>query len=193
MEAIFIRKSRDRWEIVIEGESWKEVHPTIFGKKPLFPPFKLDNLQEIFDAYETKRVKSYLLWLLSRQSYHSDQLRKMLHEKLVQSKTSDKVLTELQNAGYLDDEAWLKSYIQAQKKRVGLPLIRAKLRAKGIFVNAEETESEDEKEAILHLFETRYRSKDLSDYKIRQKVIASLMRKGFKYENINAILNSIIT
>jgi regulatory protein len=189
MEALFIRKSRDRWEIVIEGECWKEVHPTIFGKKPLFPPFKPDNLQEIFDAYETRRVKSYLLWLLSRQSYHSDQLKKMLREKLVQPKTIDAALDNLQKGGYLDDEGWLKSFIGTQKKRMGLPLIQAKLRAKGIRVNSVEFGIEDEGDAIRHLLETRYHSKDLSDFKIRQKVIASLMRKGFKY---SSILNSFV-
>lgn len=189
MEALFIRKSRDRWEIVIDGECWKEVHPTIFGKKPHFPPFKPDNLQEIFDAYETRRVKSYLLWLLSRQNYHSDQLKKTLREKLVQQKTIDEALDNLQKGGYLDDEAWLKSFIQTQKKRVGLPLIRAKLKAKGIKVNMDEFEFEDDADAIKYLLETRYRSKDLSDFKIRQKVIASLMRKGFKY---SSIINSFV-
>lgn len=185
----FRQLGRDRWEILIDGEKWGEVHRTIFGKKPSFPPICSD-FQEIFDAYEFRRVKNYLLWLLSKQSYHSQQLAKMLRERLVQQKTIVLALKDLQDAGFLDDEGWLNSFIQIQKKKYGLPIILSKLRAKGITsYHLEEKDPQDELLAIQQLLQTRYRNKDLTDFKTRQKVFAALMRKGFSYDNIRSFVN----
>ena len=40
MQVSFVPKEgrRERWEIFVEGEKMEEVHRTIFGAKPLFPP-----------------------------------------------------------------------------------------------------------------------------------------------------------
>ena len=96
-------------------------------------PFLLvSDFQAVFDGYEYRRVKNYVLWRLSKQSYHSEQLSKLLRERLVQDKTIHHVITELQDAGYLDDEMWLKVFLRSQQKRYGLPLILSKLRAKGL-------------------------------------------------------------
>jgi len=47
---------------------------------------------------------------------------------------------------------------------------------------------DEELEAIEHLLKTRYCSKDLSDSKIRRKVIASLARKGYSFDQIQAVI-----
>lgn len=186
---------RDRWEIRVEGERWRDVHRTIFGSKPCFPPCQKGNdIQSIFDEYEYRRVKNYVLWLISKRSYHSEQLFKMLRERLVQEKTMQRVKQELQAAGFLNDEAWLKSFLQIQGRKYGLPILLSKLRSKGL--SAETLRSivdnvrspEEEHLAIRNLLEKRYRSIDLKDYKVRRRVFAVLMRKGFSYERIQEVL-----
>lgn len=197
MKVLFQLKAgnSERWEIIIEGESWREVHRTIFGRKPIFPPLSSENdYLTIFDEFEYKRVKGYVLWRLSTQSYHSEQLAKMLRERLVQSKTIERVLREFQEAGFLDDQAWLKSFVRLHQKRYGLRLILAKLQAKGLSANTlrqltiEGQNPEEEVQAIRHLILTRYRKKNLNDYKEKQKVVAALMRKGYAFDQIQAAL-----
>lgn len=113
---------RDRWVIMVDGEQWKEVHRTIFGAKPRFPDVLSESdIQTLFDAYESRRVKNYLLWLLSRQSYHSEQLGKMLRDRLVHEQTIHLVLTDLQTQGCLDDASWLKAFMQSQEKGTACP------------------------------------------------------------------------
>lgn len=198
MQVSFVPKAgrREYWEIHVEGERWRDVHRTIFGAKPLFPSVSAaDDLQAIFDAYEYRRVKSYVLWRLSKQSYHSEHLSKQLRERLVQEKTIQVVLKGLQDAGYLDDDIWLKSFLRSQQKRYGLPMILSKLRIKGLSsetlqqIDVDWGEPEEELQAIRHLLQTRYHKKDLADYKTRQKVIAALMRKGFSYEKVKDAMN----
>jgi regulatory protein len=186
---------KDFWEIRIDGDEWRVVHRTIFGSKPRFPAVSDDSsVDDLFDQYEYERVKRYLLWRLSKQSCHSDQLAKQLRERLVQSHTIDQILEEFKRAGYLDDEAWLKAFMRGQQKTQGLPLILSKLGAKGLSPEsldgiAETYQDRDgELLAIRHLLTTRYRSKNLSDRNTRQKVIGSLLRRGFSYDQVRRAL-----
>ena len=202
MEIIFRPKegNRERWEIVVDGEIWREVHRTIFGKNPKFPasPENLgeQNLQSLFDAYEYRRAKGYALWRLSAQSYHSDQLAKSLQERLVQSHTVARVIQEFRDLAVFDDDAWLQSFLRTQQKRFGKRAIIAKLYAKGISAeNIQKLSLEmnaidpgEELRAIQHLLNTCYRSKDLRQLKERQKVFASLARKGYRIDQIQSAI-----
>jgi regulatory protein len=99
----------------------------------------------------------------------------------------------LVSLGVIDDEAWVASFVRSQSKRCGLRIIQQKLRAKGISADTSSFAGDSpaaENEAILHLLNTRYRKKDLSQTKEKQKVIASLMRKGFAYQQIIAALQN---
>lgn len=188
--------NKDRWEIVIDGIKWREVHRTIFGRKPVFPPLSNEvDLQSVFDSFEYRRAKGYVLWRLSSQSYHSEQLAKLLRERLVQNQTIERVLQDYREMGFIDDEIWLQNFMRAQQKRYGLRFILNKLHAKGFSSEtiqlAKEWKNPDEElQAIQHLLNTRYRTKDLKDYKSRQKVIAALMRKGYTYDQIQNVFVS---
>lgn len=188
--------NKERWEILIDGEKWREVHRSIFGKNPSLPPISDENeLKGLFDALEHRRVKGYVLWRLSTQTYHSEQLAKLLRDRLVQNETIEQVLREYQEMGALDDEAWLQSFMRTQQARYSFRHILNKLRAKGFSAETirrlsdEWKNPEEELEALRHLIRTRYRSKDCTDYKTRQKVIASLARKGYSFDQIQMVLN----
>lgn len=191
--------NRERWEIFIDDEKWRDVHRSIFGRHPSLPPISDEKeLQSIFDAYEYRRVKGYVLWRLSTQTYHSEQLVKLLRDRLVQSHTIDRVIRKYREMGALDDEAWLQSFMQTQKQRYSFRHILNKLRTKGLsaetisHLSEEWKNPEEELEALQHLMRTRYRSKDLNDYKVRQKVMASLARKGYSFDQIQHVFKSIL-
>lgn len=135
-ESVLFRQKEGRqehWEIFLNGEKWREVHRTIFGRAPKFPPVSADDsIQSVFDRMEYARVKKYVLWRLSAHAYHSEQLKRSLRERLVQEHTIAKVLKEFQNLSLLDDEAWLQSFIRVHQKRYSHRFISSKLYAKGI-------------------------------------------------------------
>ena len=181
--------------LFVDGEAWREVHTSWAGRHPVFPACTtFEEWEAAFDQFEYKRVKGYVIWRLSAQPYHSQILHKLLRERHARSCTIEKVLSEFKALGYINDEAWIASYIESRQKRFGFQAILAQLRAKGLSAEAlqavemPEKKEDLEKEGILRLLQTRYRSKDLSEYKTKQKVCASLMRKGFAFENIKACL-----
>lgn|GEM_PF-1129659 len=187
--------SPDQWDLLIDNKKWHKVHGAIFGQKPVFPPFSLEeDLQSVFDAFEYRRVKSYVLRRLSSQSYHSQQLAKLLRDRLVQKKTIDRVLQEFRQKGFLDDDSWLEHFIGNRRKRYSLRLILMKLQAKGISpetiqrLEKEWRNPEEELKSIRHLLNTRYRTTNLAEYKSRQKVIFALVRKGYPLNQVRAAI-----
>lgn len=186
---------RDRWEILVNGEKQREVHRTIFGRHPVFPPFSAENdFQSLFDSLEYRRVKGYILWRLSTQSYHSEMLIKLLRERLVQSHTIERLIEEMHRMGVLDDEAWLQNFFRVQQKRYSLSSILSKLHSKGFSSETlqrlakERKNPEEEIQAILSLLNKRYAKHDFTQYKIRQKVISALVRKGYPFDQVHAAL-----
>lgn len=185
--------------IFLDGEEWRDIHTSIFGKTPSFPScVTRTEWKEVFEKCEYQRVKNYVIWRLSTQPYHSQQLQKLLRERLVCQQTITKVIGECLSSGYLDDEAWIESFMRNQQKKNGLRSILLKLQAKGLTAEAvQEIRSnwnrpEEEKEAIAHLLRTRYRNKNLNDFREKQKVFASLMRKGYAFEQIQAALEGFL-
>lgn len=183
------------WDIFIEGEKVCTVHRSIFGKTPKFSSITcLSEWEPLFDKAEYQRVRGYVIWRLSTQSYHSDQIKKLLRERFVREKTINRIIQEFSTSGYFNDEEWLISQIRLLERRYGARAVLFKLKQKGlssdVLVQARDLlmSSEGEKEAISRLLETKYRAKNLSDFKEKQKVIASLMRKGFSYEVIQNVI-----
>lgn len=133
---------------------------------------------------------------LGMRSCNTVELRVWLKEKGASEKDIETLLLECQNLGYVDDAQWLASFVRSQRaKRYGKRTIALKLMQKGFshddISHALAEEGEDEETAIRHLLQNRYRSRDMRDPRERQKVIASLARRGFSFATIQKILASL--
>ena len=180
---------RDALEIVVDGEPCQIIHTAVFGKNPRLPDIQAgQGWSEVFEAWEYKRAKGYVIWRLSSQSYHSQQLARLLRERYVSAETIERVLQECQEWGYLDDSAWLASFVARHRQRLSGRALIAKLRSKGLDADALQAvpelcgDANDEIAAVQQLLETRYRSKSLTEPASKKKVIASLLRRGYSYE-----------
>lgn len=189
---------KDRWQIFINDDLWKEVHRTIFGKHLSFPNVEnFDQWLELFNDFERKRVKGYVLWRLSSQFYHSEQLAKLLRERLVSDLVINQTISEFKLKGFFDDENWINNYLLQQQKKYSLKKIISKLYSKGFSkgtidkISKEFRSPKTELESILKLLKARSRTKDLTQYKEKQKFIASLLRQGFDLDLIQEAFNTI--
>jgi regulatory protein len=136
--------------------------------------------------------KKLLYKKLGIKSYTTEELRGWLLEKGATEVMVTLLLQECQQLGYLNDEAYREAFVrQARARHYGPSHITMKLKQKGF---SEEEISEalcsesDEEASIQQLLQSRYRSRDLKNARERQKVIASLMRRGFSYDSIIANL-----
>lgn len=196
LELIPTGSLREAFTLLIDGHPQERIHISIFGRHPKFPEeiHSLEEWQAEFDAMEYRLAKNYVLKRLSAQNYYSRQLEKRLIERYVKKQTAQKLIQEAISWGYLNDEAWLDAFMRGHVKRHGARSISQKLQIKGVPLDViEETmekwrDPEEDKEAIRRFVQTRFRSRNLSNPKERQKVIAALIRRGYSFEQVYSIL-----
>lgn len=144
---------------------------------------------------EYQDSKEYALRCLARKSYFSEELVVKLREKSVPNETIDRIIQEFKDKLFLNDTEWVENFIRNQsEKGRGPQQIIVKLRQKRvpseiIAVYREQVQdSSSQRDNIKRLLVKKYRSRNLKDPRERQKVIASLLRKGFDFSEIKNIL-----
>jgi regulatory protein len=174
--------------IICDGKPWRDVHTSIFGRRPTFSANcrTIEDLREEFVAMEYQAAKNYALRRLSLQTMLSTALARSLKERLVSENTIKKLLVQLTDSRLINDEEWTASFVRTQTARkVGPRAIAQKLAGKGIKgMDLEQAlenswDPTDQRAMILKLLNSRYAKKNLKDFKEKQKVIASLSRRGF--------------
>lgn len=135
-----------------------------------------------------EKAWSYALWRLSRQSYLTRNLDKLLERKGAEPEVRKAVIEKLTRLKYLDDEAWAASFVRIKQSQAqGPKKIALLLRSKGL-TPPENLGEVDQAEQIKHLLKTRYSKRNLADGKERQKVIAALLRRGFSWDAIQGVI-----
>lgn len=184
--------------LLIDGEPWHVVHPSIIGYKPKFSGENLQECQEKFDLLEYKGAKRFVLKRLSLKSYYSGELITALKERLVSSSTIDAVIADFTRLGYINDQEWVVSAVRRlQCQKCGPKAIAMKLYAKGVAKEAVRTaidaccDDASQQMNIHRLLASRYRSRDLSVPKEKQKVAAALMRKGYALNQIFEVMRQV--
>lgn len=179
-------------DVIYNDEVFCQVHPYVFGKKPSLPQgcSSIEEFAAQFALLEIKQAKAYAIRRLSKQAMLSTALAKALRQYCVSQHTIDLLIEEFLRLGYLNDEEWTNSYVKGQVSRKRGPRdIAQRLSHKGLpreqVAEVIETLSdEQQRHAIGELLASKYRNRDLSDYKEKQKVIAALMRRGFDFDQI---------
>lgn len=184
--------------IFIDGEPWRHVHTSIFSYRPALPKecASMERLEEKFDSLEYQQAKLYAFKRLSQMSMPSTTLMKSLRQRLVNDHTINRLIEDLKSTGYLNDKEWIASFIRVQSnKKMGPRAIAQKLAMKGLPADQLEEMSEAEqsqeaqKESIMQLLATRYRTRNLSDFREKNKVVAALARRGFDISIILDVLS----
>lgn len=187
--------------LYVDEEPWKDVHRSIYKKIADFPKF-FDNIEELNDYFfnlEAKYALDFILRKLSRKSYHSKEIEKCLLEVLISKKSINAVINKCIGYGFLNDDAWIKNFINRELlSKHGRLLIVNKLRNKGIPEDIIEeyfdsTDSEEiQKEQILRLIQTKYKNRNLQDFKEKEKTIGSLARRGYGLSLIKEIIEDYL-
>lgn len=183
--------------ILVDDEEWRDIHTHIFGKKPSLHTVckSFQDLEDQFPTLEHRAALNYTMRKLTVKSLPSGELEKNLQERLVSDETIERIISECQRLGYLNDNDWVESFIKRQMARnLGPQAIAMKLRAKNVsqdLIQHAMSKLDNpalQKQRIQHLLQTKYRTRDLTDYKSRSKVVASLARKGFSFQDIQSAI-----
>lgn len=154
---------------------------------------------EIHANVLSKRCKKRAMNLLLK----GDMTEAKLRSKLIDGKYSEKIIDEaiayVKNYHYIDDRRYAMSFISAKSSTDSKNTIRRKLIEKGVakdiidscieeYYVEDELNANVERELIERLI--RKKCKDISalEYTDKQKLIASIMRKGFSFYDVESVL-----
>ncbi len=131
----------------------------------------------------------YCLDLLSRRGYSSKELKDKLSAREVPSDIIGEILTRLTEQKLISDEEFSKDFVRSRQvyHKQGYYKIRQDLLRKGISLSYEDYDSEAEQKVLQELVE-----KLVQKGQEPKKIIGQLMRKGFRYGDIRALLQQFL-
>ncbi|HBN57347.1 MAG TPA: regulatory protein RecX [Lachnospiraceae bacterium] len=144
---------------------------------------------------QLKKAKIKALRLLERMDRTESQLRGKLLDAEFSPEITEQAIAYVKSFGYLDDERYVRNYIEYRSQSKSRRQLEQELQfRKGVSRELiqkiyEEMEPSDERSIIRHHLDKKHYDPETCDEKQRQKLIASLLRKGFKMADILSVLN----
>ena len=142
---------------------------------------------------ELKKAKEYALRSLTCKDQTENQIRRKLQQKNYSPEVTDQVLDFLKAYNYIDDKRFLEQYVACHCKRLNRKQLLERLSDKGLKgVNIDEyleLYQYDEAELLKKAVEKYVQGKDLSDFKVRQKVVAHFLQKGYSGSIVRSVVN----
>lgn len=138
---------------------------------------------------ENRAARDKGLYYLQFSSKTESELRKKLAEQGFSPASVDSAAAFLKSYRYLDDEDYVRRYLEKNGRKKSKKQMEYELHLKGVskdmLAAVFEEMPVDETEQILALLEKRKYPRGGAERELRQKTTAFLVRKGFSYDAIN--------
>lgn len=150
--------------------------------------------QEIREKVVLKRAKLRAMHLLNDMDRTESQLRTKLLNGDYPADIVDEAIAYVKSFGYINDESYIRRFIESKRNSKSKKEIYALLMKKGVDMErvreilSEYYSAEDSLNAIRDLLrKKRYDPKSATDQEMR-KIYGYLARKGFGYEDIRQVI-----
>ena len=190
--------SKSRYKVFIEGQFAFTLYKGELSRYHIAEDNRID--EEVYDILRKlviKRAKLRAMHLLSDMGRTESQLRTKLKQGGYPDEAVEEAIRYVKSFGYINDAEYVRSFIDSRKEKKSKKEIYAALKQKGVDSDIieqvfEEMDygEEDSRQAIEALMRKRNYNTDSADLKEKQKLMGYLMRKGFRYEDVNSVLNS---
>ena len=156
-----------------------------------------DVYNEIIKEILPNRALDRSLKIITGRDMTEGMIKDKLKEDLYPEDIIDSVIEKLKNERLINDERFIRGYIEGKSSKKSKRDIMAALALKRVNMNqAERIYDElslegslsDEKELIIKLLEKRHYDFENADFDEKQKQIRYLMGKGFSFDSIHSAL-----
>ena len=190
--------SKTRYKVYLDGQFAFTLYKGELSRYHIAEDNRID--EEVYDILRKlviKRAKLRAMHLLSDMGRTESQLRTKLKQGGYPDEAVEEAIRYVKSFGYINDAEYVRSFIDSRKEKKSKKEIYAALKQKGVDSDIieqvfEEMDygEEDSRQAIEALMRKRNYNPDSADLKEKQKLMGYLMRKGFRYEEVNSVLNS---
>lgn len=183
------QKKDNRFNLFVDGEFYSGLNVDQVAKYNLKSGQDLekDVIDQIVLESETFYAFNKVLKYISKSMKTEHDLQKYLMQKGFKDDVIQQTIQKLKDYNYLNDELYVKSYVETYKNKYGINKIKQNLKNKNIdeelinqFLNL------DEKEVILNIKKEilkQTKNKEL-DLKQKQRLYRNLTYKGYSFEQI---------
>lgn len=149
--------------------------------------------KEFLTQCDRTAAKDYLFGLLSRGAKTEKEARIKLYQKGFRKDSVANALQLAKQYKYISDDIYADSFIQTNKHSKGAYRLKYELKQKGVpdDIIQEATLDIDEKEAAHNVGAKLASGKDLTDTKVRERLIRQLASRGFSYDTIKTVLSTL--
>ena len=196
------KRNKERVNIYLDNEYAFSISMELVYKEGLKSKMEIDveKLKDIADKEGYLKCKNTALRIVERSYKTEKEMRDKLKEKEYTDDQIEKTINFLREYNFINDDSYVKAYINDKLTSRGRQKIKYDLIRKGIDRNLIDEklsciDSDDEKNTALNLAKKKYNSikKSESDiYKINGKLYRFLMSKGYNYELIKDVVNQVI-
>ncbi len=141
-----------------------------------------------------KKAKQRAMNLLARMDRTESQLRQKLRQDQYPEEVIEAAVSYVASFGYIGDENYVKRYVESRHLSKSKRAMKQALMQKGVSKELIETVFDeqfadfDELETIRRLVERKHFDADTATQAEKKKLQDSLLRKGFRYEDILKVL-----
>lgn len=155
---------------------------------------------EIIKNVLPKRAKIRAMNLLTKRDYPTAKLRQKLKEGLYPDDVIEEALEYVASYNYTDDHRYALDYINYHENDKSRKRINQDLITKGIsreiidraWISFEENGGhKNEEQMVRRILEKKNYFSNSLEYKEKQKIMASLLRKGFEMDTIKRVMLDI--
>lgn len=158
----------------------------------------LETYTDIFENVLIKRGKKRALNLLLKGDLPEKKLREKLAENLYPKECIEEIITYVKGYNYIDDARYARNYIGMNSSVKSRQVIRNKLLEKGIskeiideqirlYYEEDELNTGVEEKLLKKLLQKKLKGNYDVSYEEKQKIYASLYRKGFSISKIEKV------
>lgn len=157
-----------------------------------------ETYKDILNNVLVKRGKKRALNILLKGDIPERKLRDKLTENMYPKECIDEIVAYVKGYNYIDDARFARNYIGMNSSARSRQIIRNKLVEKGIskdvideqlqlYYEEDELNSGIEEELLNKLLQKKLKGRVVDSYEEKQKIYASLYRKGFSLSQIEKV------
>ena len=153
-----------------------------------------ETVRQIKNEVLLKRAKLRTMHLLNDMFRTEDQLRQKLRQNGYPEDVTDEAIAYVKSFGYINDEAYIRNFVESRKDKKSRKELYALLSQKGVKGESvdrildEIYEEHSDRKAIYEILRKKRWNPENADDKEKQKMYGYLVRKGFRYDDIRQVI-----
>lgn len=190
------QKKGDRYNLFVDGEFYSGIEPDVIVKYSFknFMEIEREKIEEIVLESETFYAFNKSLNYLSKQMKTENDIREYLLNKGIKKEAVENAVEKLKEYKYINDEIYVKNYVEYYKEKYGKIKLKQNLLNKKIDEEIIKTyldyDEEENLNVVVSLIEKQSKNKEL-DIKLKQKIIRNLSSKGYSFELIKKAFKKV--